>query len=131
MKVFEMFDGGKRKRRFRFREEDIKIIVTGQEYDESEVGFDDECDAFYKEYSYRDIVKAFRDFSELVEKEWAYVTMRIESNESNTEPRLQVVLDKLFFVADFVVTLDELCKDSEKLKAIYEKIEEIREILQK
>jgi len=31
MKVFEMFDGGERKRRFRFREEDVKIIVEGQE----------------------------------------------------------------------------------------------------
>ena len=131
MKAWEEYYKGKRRRIFKFREEDVKITVEGKEYDESEVGPDEDFEEFYKEYGYKDVVKAFRDFLELVEKDWAYVTMRIESNESNTEPRLQVVLDKYYFVADFVVTLDDLCKDSEKLKAIYKKIEEIREILRK
>ncbi|WP_456327905.1 hypothetical protein [Archaeoglobus sp.] len=131
MKAWEEYYEGKRRRIFKFREEDVKITVEGKEYDESEVGPDEDFEEFYKEYGYKDVVKAFRDFLELVEKDWAYVTMRIESNESNTEPRLQVVLDKYYFVADFVVTLDDLCKDSEKLKAIYKKIEEIREILRK
>ena len=131
MIVREDYYKGKRSKLFRFRGEDVKIIVEGQEYSEDIDSFDEECDEFYKEYSYKDVVNALRDFVELVEKDWAYVTMRIESNESSTEPRLQVVLDKYYFVADFFVTLDDLCKDSEKLKTIYKKVEEIREILQK
>jgi len=126
MIVREDYYKGKRSKLFRFRREDVKIIVEGQEYSEAIDSFDEECDEFYKEYSYKDVLKAFKDFLELVGKYWEEVTLRIESN---TEPELRIIFDKHYFIADFVVTLDELCKDSEKLKAIYKKISEIEEIL--
>jgi len=126
MIVREEYHKGKRSKLFRFRVEDVKIIVEGQEYSETIDSFDEECDEFYKEYSYKDVVKAFEDFLKLVGMDWEEVTLRIESN---TEAKLRIIFDKHYFIADFVVTLDELCKDSEKLKAIYKKISEIEEIL--
>jgi len=126
MIVREDYYNGKRSKLFRFRGEDVKIIVEGQEYSEDIDSFDEVCDEFYKEYSYKDVAKAFEDFLKLVRKDWEEVTLRIESN---TEQKLEIIFDKHCFFADFVVTLDELCKDSEKLKAIYKKISEIEEIL--
>ena len=53
MIVREEYHKGKRSKLFRFRVEDVKIIVEGQEYSEAIDSFDEECDEFYKEYSYK------------------------------------------------------------------------------
>jgi len=128
MKTWEEYYEGKRKKGFRFREEDVRITVQGSELDETEAGIYEEYETFIKEYSYKDITKAFRDFLELVEKDWSCVELRIESK---TEQKLRIVFDRFYFITDFITTIDDLCKDSEKLKAIYKKIEEIQEILRK
>ena len=127
MQVWEDYYNGKRRKGFRFREEDVRITVQGSEFDETEVGIYEEYETFIKEYSYKDITKAFRDFLELVEKDWSHVELRIESK---TEQELIIVFDRFYFITDFITTIDNLCKDSEMLKAVYEKIEEIRKILQ-
>ena len=126
MIVKEDYSKGNRQRLFRFREKDVKIIVEGREYEEYEIGIDKECEEFYKKYDYNQITEAFRDFIELVKKEWSNVQLRIERKEN---PELYIIFDKHYFITDFVVQIDDLCKDSEKLKAIYKKLEELQDIL--
>ncbi|MHA1286445.1 MAG: hypothetical protein ACTSPB_03460 [Candidatus Thorarchaeota archaeon] len=128
METWEEYYEGKRKRGFRFREEDVRITVEGSEYDETTIDFSDGYETFVKEYSYRDIAKAFKDFSELVKKDWSWVELRIESK---TDPELKIIFNRFYFISEFIIAIEKLCKDSEKLKAIYKKIEEIQEILQK
>ena len=128
MKEWEEYYTGSRVKGFRFEKDDIKIVVEGSEFDETEVGINEEYETFYKEYDYKDIAEAFQDFLKLMKKEWSFVELRIQSK---SKPELRIIFNQFYFIADFIISLETLCKDSEKLKNIYQKIEEIQEILRK